>query len=422
MPQGAHSVILPTFIKLPFVINIFVLSIFKWPFYTGFTVPPLKEREKPMDYVKSNPASQLDISEKHLELIDRALSSMKRKHSSLNRSRSNKHKIESNQSAKALEGSLAQISENSNKQGLNSGKQPKDAEQTIHILGRLLTHLGDLNKTTDSYKSRRSIGNPHEQRGAQSENDIKHENVAHAKQLRKSNQTLKVLKGFVPGDKTFNRAREIGENDTKTATKTKDNIYWQRYNKTVAGHAIRLVEDETYRIDTRKKLDNEKVIRKVRNYQRQLQNNMENGHNMQKYDRPHSNAKAVTANNTQYGSNLQQNNKISGNGANVNKMGNNSKRFHWPIKNNKLDDGSKRLNNSGQLDNREALNGNTRNAFYKSIESNNSIADTYNAQHNKRRTNQAALPQCHTRLHGKSLILTIYFRKMQQLTSAVSFA
>ena len=28
----------PTFIKLPFVIKIFVLPIFEWPFYTGFTV------------------------------------------------------------------------------------------------------------------------------------------------------------------------------------------------------------------------------------------------------------------------------------------------------------------------------------------------------------------------------------------------
>ena len=33
--QGEHSVILSTFIKLPFVIKIFVLSIFEWPFYTG---------------------------------------------------------------------------------------------------------------------------------------------------------------------------------------------------------------------------------------------------------------------------------------------------------------------------------------------------------------------------------------------------
>ena len=33
-----HSAILLTFIKQPFVIKIFVLSIFVWPFYTGFTV------------------------------------------------------------------------------------------------------------------------------------------------------------------------------------------------------------------------------------------------------------------------------------------------------------------------------------------------------------------------------------------------
>ena len=33
-----------TLIKLPFVIKIFVLSIFEWPFYTGFTVHvPTKE-------------------------------------------------------------------------------------------------------------------------------------------------------------------------------------------------------------------------------------------------------------------------------------------------------------------------------------------------------------------------------------------
>ena len=34
-----HSAILSTFIKLPFVIKSFVLSIFEWLFYTGFTVP-----------------------------------------------------------------------------------------------------------------------------------------------------------------------------------------------------------------------------------------------------------------------------------------------------------------------------------------------------------------------------------------------
>ena len=36
--QWDHSAILLTFIKLPFVVKTFVLSIFKWPFYTGFTV------------------------------------------------------------------------------------------------------------------------------------------------------------------------------------------------------------------------------------------------------------------------------------------------------------------------------------------------------------------------------------------------
>ena len=38
MLQREHSAILSTFIKLPIVIKIFVLSIFEWPFYTDFTV------------------------------------------------------------------------------------------------------------------------------------------------------------------------------------------------------------------------------------------------------------------------------------------------------------------------------------------------------------------------------------------------
>ena len=33
-----HSAILSTFIKLPFAIKPFVLSIFEWPLKTGFTV------------------------------------------------------------------------------------------------------------------------------------------------------------------------------------------------------------------------------------------------------------------------------------------------------------------------------------------------------------------------------------------------
>ena len=40
MLQGVHFAILSTFIKLPFVIKIFVLSIFEWPFYSCFTVTP----------------------------------------------------------------------------------------------------------------------------------------------------------------------------------------------------------------------------------------------------------------------------------------------------------------------------------------------------------------------------------------------
>ena len=40
MLQGKHSAILSTFFKLPFVIKIFRLSIFEWPFYTGFIVQP----------------------------------------------------------------------------------------------------------------------------------------------------------------------------------------------------------------------------------------------------------------------------------------------------------------------------------------------------------------------------------------------
>ena len=36
--QREHSAILSTFTKLPVVIKAFVVSIFEWPFYTGFTV------------------------------------------------------------------------------------------------------------------------------------------------------------------------------------------------------------------------------------------------------------------------------------------------------------------------------------------------------------------------------------------------
>ena len=38
--RGEYSAIVSIFIKLPFVIKIFVLSIFEWPLKTGFTVLP----------------------------------------------------------------------------------------------------------------------------------------------------------------------------------------------------------------------------------------------------------------------------------------------------------------------------------------------------------------------------------------------
>ena len=38
MLQRKHSAIFLTFIKLPFVIKVFIESFFQWPFNTGFTV------------------------------------------------------------------------------------------------------------------------------------------------------------------------------------------------------------------------------------------------------------------------------------------------------------------------------------------------------------------------------------------------
>ena len=45
MLQGEHSAILSTFIKLPFAIKTFVLSIFEWLLYTGLTVINQNETE-----------------------------------------------------------------------------------------------------------------------------------------------------------------------------------------------------------------------------------------------------------------------------------------------------------------------------------------------------------------------------------------
>ena len=56
---GEHSAILSTFIKLPFVIKIFVLSIFEWPFYSGFTVQNFRNH--------ADLGSSADWSESYLE-------------------------------------------------------------------------------------------------------------------------------------------------------------------------------------------------------------------------------------------------------------------------------------------------------------------------------------------------------------------
>ena len=54
MLQGEHSAILLTYIKLPFVIKIF-LSIFEWPVKTGFTGNTfLKVKTYKNAYKKSN--------------------------------------------------------------------------------------------------------------------------------------------------------------------------------------------------------------------------------------------------------------------------------------------------------------------------------------------------------------------------------
>ena len=51
MLQGVHYAIPLTFIKLPMIIKIFVLSIFEWLFYTGFTVHYLMAYESYLYHV-----------------------------------------------------------------------------------------------------------------------------------------------------------------------------------------------------------------------------------------------------------------------------------------------------------------------------------------------------------------------------------
>ena len=60
MLQGEHSAILSSYIKLSFIIKIFVLSIFEWPFYTGFTVK--SDFSAHQEYFKTRVAENLALT------------------------------------------------------------------------------------------------------------------------------------------------------------------------------------------------------------------------------------------------------------------------------------------------------------------------------------------------------------------------
>ena len=65
--EYSNSAILSTFIKLPFVIKIFVLSIFERPFYTGFTVYSVCSNQSAHLY---SPSSLSFLTEKMLLPIE----------------------------------------------------------------------------------------------------------------------------------------------------------------------------------------------------------------------------------------------------------------------------------------------------------------------------------------------------------------
>ena len=67
MLQGEHSAIISTFIKLPYSIKTFVLSIFKWPLKTGFTVCTLYTFQ-----VKTDLETELLINKIQLGWLDTA--------------------------------------------------------------------------------------------------------------------------------------------------------------------------------------------------------------------------------------------------------------------------------------------------------------------------------------------------------------
>ena len=68
MLQGEHSAIRLTFIKLPFVIKIVVLSIVEWLFYTGFFFL--------FDLIFNVSVNNLSIMSGRVFIVDRDLTSL----------------------------------------------------------------------------------------------------------------------------------------------------------------------------------------------------------------------------------------------------------------------------------------------------------------------------------------------------------
>ena len=68
MLHREHSAILSTFIKLPFVFKIFVMSIFEWPLKTGFTVscPSNEDLFEPRLFISDTDLAVLSVMTSHL--------------------------------------------------------------------------------------------------------------------------------------------------------------------------------------------------------------------------------------------------------------------------------------------------------------------------------------------------------------------
>ena len=67
MLQWEHSAILLTFIKLPFVIKIFLLSIFEWPLKTGFTVVSHAQGFLKVEFIRSIMLDDLKVTKEQID-------------------------------------------------------------------------------------------------------------------------------------------------------------------------------------------------------------------------------------------------------------------------------------------------------------------------------------------------------------------